>query len=50
MLLCSGFSERSEPIYHQLLVFQAWERGLIATWVTPVELLCVFGAYGCEPI
>ena len=41
MLLCSGFSERSMPIYHQLLVFQAWEHGLLATWETPDALICV---------
>lgn len=40
MLLCSGFSERSEPIYHQLMVFEAWEHGLLATWETSAELVC----------
>jgi len=40
MLLCSGFSERSEQIYHQLLVFEACENGLLATWETPAELVC----------
>jgi hypothetical protein len=40
-LLASGLSECSMPIYHQLMVFQACERGLIATWETPAGLVCV---------
>ena len=40
MLLCSGLSECSMPIYPQLMVFQAWEDGLLATWEMPDEVLC----------
>jgi hypothetical protein len=40
-LLLSGHAEDSEPIYHQLGVFEAFERGLLATWETPDELLCL---------
>jgi hypothetical protein len=27
--------------YHQLKVFEACEHGLLATWETPEELVCV---------
>jgi hypothetical protein len=40
-LLDVGHTERSEQIHHQLLVFEAFERGLLATWETPEELLCL---------
>ena len=39
-----GVLRTLEPIYHQLLVFQACVHGLIATWEMPVELLCVLGS------
>jgi len=39
--LSLGFPERSEPIRHQLRVFEAYELGLLATWETPAELICV---------
>jgi hypothetical protein len=39
-LLASGFSERSMPIYHQLLVFEAYEQGLLATWETSDAMVC----------
>lgn len=38
-LLSAGHAEGSEPIYHQLLVFEAFEQGLLATWETPDELV-----------
>ena len=41
MLLFSGFSEQSMQVSPQLLVFEAWEHGLVATWETPTELICV---------
>lgn len=41
MLLSSGFSERSMQVSPQLLVFEAWEHGLVATWETPTELICL---------
>lgn len=40
-LLDIGYTERSEQIHHQLLVFEAFERGLLATWETPKQLLCL---------
>jgi hypothetical protein len=40
-LLLAGHAESSEPIYHQLLVFEAFEHGLLATWETPEELVCL---------
>jgi hypothetical protein len=41
MLLSTGASEASVAIDHQLKVFESCERGLLATWETPVELICV---------
>jgi hypothetical protein len=40
-LLDVGLTERSEQIHHQLLVFEAFEQGLLATWETPEELFCL---------
>jgi hypothetical protein len=40
-LLSAGHAESSEPIYHQLMVFGAFEHGLLATWETPEELVCL---------
>jgi hypothetical protein len=40
LLLSSGFSEHDEEIYHQLIVFDAYELGLLATWEMPTELIC----------
>jgi hypothetical protein len=40
-LLSAGHIEVSETIYHQLRVFEAYESGLLATWETRDELVCV---------
>lgn len=40
-LLSAGHNERSVPIHHQLRAFEAFERGLLATWETPAELVCL---------
>jgi hypothetical protein len=40
-MLLAGLTEDAESIYHQLKVFEACEHGLLATWETPVELVCV---------
>jgi hypothetical protein len=40
-LLSAGHPEGSESIYHLLWVFEAYENGLLATWETPEELVCV---------
>jgi hypothetical protein len=42
-LLSAGRGEDSLAIYHQLKVFEAYERGLLATWETPDALICVPG-------
>jgi hypothetical protein len=41
LLLGAGVSEASVAIDHQLKVFESHERGLLATWETPAELICV---------
>jgi hypothetical protein len=41
LLLRSGASESSVPIDNQLEVFRAYELGLLATWETPDEVICV---------
>jgi hypothetical protein len=41
LLLSSGFSEHGEQVHHQLRVFEVYEQGLLATWETPAELICV---------
>jgi hypothetical protein len=40
-LLSAGYAEASVKIYHQLRVFEASEHGLLATWETPEEVICV---------
>ena len=40
-LLSAGHFERSMEIYNQLRVFEAFEHGLLATWETSDELVCV---------
>jgi len=40
-LLSAGHTEGSMKIYHQLMVFEAFEHGLLATWETPAALVCV---------
>jgi hypothetical protein len=42
-LLSAGHGEDSLAIYHQLIVFEACEHGLLATWETPDALICVPG-------
>jgi hypothetical protein len=41
LLLATGASEDSMPIHHQLTVFETFECGLVATWETPLGLICV---------
>jgi hypothetical protein len=36
-----GEPEDSSSIHHQLRVFEAYEAGLVATWETPIEMICV---------
>jgi hypothetical protein len=43
LLLVTGESEDSVAIHHQLKVFESYECGLLATWETPAELICVPG-------
>lgn len=40
-LLSAGHVEASEAIHHQVLVFEAFEHGLLATWETPEDIVCV---------
>jgi len=40
-LISSGHAEGSMAICHQLMVFEAFEHGLLATWETPSELVCL---------
>jgi hypothetical protein len=40
-LISTGYSESSLEICHQLIVFEASEHGLLATWETPEELVCL---------
>jgi hypothetical protein len=40
-LLSSGQAEDSMEICHQLMVFEAFEHGLLASWETPGALVCV---------
>ena len=39
-LLSAGHTESSQAIYHQLMVLDAYENGLLATWETRDELVC----------
>ena len=41
LFLSSGFSESDEVIHHQLMMFEAYELGLLATWETPGVVICV---------
>jgi len=41
LLLSAGASEGSVAIDHQLKIFESYERGLLATWETAAELICV---------
>jgi hypothetical protein len=40
-LVSAGHAEGSMEIRHQLMVFEAFEHGLLATWETPEELVCL---------
>ena len=40
-LLSAGYAENSMEICHQLVVFEAFEHGLLASWETPDALVCV---------
>ena len=40
-LLSEGAAETSELMYHQLMVFEARERGLLATWEIEDRLICL---------
>jgi hypothetical protein len=40
-LISTGYSESSLEICHQLIVFEASVHGLLATWETPQDLICV---------
>ena len=44
LLLRTGASEGSMAIDHQLMVFESYEHGLVATWETPGALICVLQA------
>jgi hypothetical protein len=39
--LAQGLSDVSVHLHHQLLVVEAYQHGLMATWETPAELICV---------
>ena len=41
LLLSVGGSEGAVAIGHQLKIFESYEQGLLATWETPAELICV---------
>jgi hypothetical protein len=41
VLLSQGLSEASEPIHHQLGIIEVYQHGLLATWETLAELICV---------
>jgi hypothetical protein len=41
VLLSQGLSEVSESVRHQLGIIEAYQHGLLATWETPAELVCV---------
>ena len=41
VLLSQGLSETSGLVHHQLEIIQAYQHGLLATWETPAELICV---------
>jgi hypothetical protein len=41
VLLSQGLSEAFEPVHHQLRIIEAFQHGLLATWETPDEMVCV---------
>jgi hypothetical protein len=41
VLLSEGLSEASELVHHQLGIIEAYQHGLLATWETPDEMVCV---------
>jgi hypothetical protein len=41
VLLSQGLSEASELVRHQLGIIEAFQHGLLATWETPNEMVCV---------
>jgi hypothetical protein len=41
VLLSQGLSDASEPVHHQLGIIEAYRHGLLATWETPAEMVCV---------
>jgi hypothetical protein len=41
VLLSQGLPEVSEPVHHQLEIIEAYQHGLLATWETPTEMVCV---------
>ena len=41
VLLFQGLPEASEPVHHQLEIIEAYQHGLLATWETPDEMVCV---------
>jgi hypothetical protein len=41
LLLSAGVPEGSMAIDHQLKIFESHEYGLLATWETAAELICV---------
>jgi hypothetical protein len=41
LLVRAGESEASVAIDSQLKVFESYERGLLATWETPAEIICI---------
>jgi len=41
VLLSQGLPEASEPVHHQSEIIQAYQHGLLVTWETPAELICV---------
>jgi len=41
VVLSQGLSEASEPVHHQLGIIEAYQHGLLATWETPDEMVCV---------
>jgi hypothetical protein len=37
----TGSLQDLRALHHQFVVFEAFEAGLLATWETPAELVCV---------
>jgi hypothetical protein len=40
-LVSSGLPEGDELVQHHLRIFRAYELGLLATWETPAEVICI---------